>query len=260
MNILRAFCEITFDAPAPVPVVLMLRPHSGWGQWIAEERYDFNPRTQVVEYTDIYGNVCQRVMIPAGTTTIQASCVAEVPEEVDKEFSAVFVEPQHLPDHVLRFLLPSRYCPSDQLGELAGQIVAGMTPGYQQVEAIRRWLHTSIRYEYGTSNTATTASDTASCRAGVCRDFAHLGIALCRALNIPARMVVGYTEKLAIPDIHAWFEAYVGWRWYMFDGTHEETAGNRIAIAYGCDATDVAFVTQFGQLDLRSLVVRVEKG
>ena len=148
---------------------------------------------------------------------------------------------------------------SDQLSSLAAEIVANVAPGYSQVEAIRKWMHKNINYRYGTSTGATTACDTAQCREGVCRDFAHLGIALCRALNIPARMVVGYAEGLKVPDIHAWFEAYVGWRWYVFDATDEVTLGNRIAIAYGRDATDVAFVTQFGPLTLKSLRVSVSR-
>jgi len=254
---LDASCQITFQTDVFVPAILMLRPRSGWGQWVAREEYTFQPRMPVNEFTDIFGNLCQRVVVPPGVTTLQARCTVETPDDVDVDTKAVYVLPGNLPENVLHFLYPSRYCPSDQLTLLAAEIVGEAAPGYPQVEAIRSWMFRHIDYRYGTSNPATTALDTATARAGVCRDFAHLGIALCRALNIPARMIVGYALQLAVPDIHAWFEAYVGGRWFVFDGSSQRTSGNRIAIGYGRDATDVAFVTQFGPLALTSLVVSV---
>ena len=156
------------------------------------------------------------------------------------------------------FLLPSRYCQSDLLGSLANEIVAGIDPAYDQVEAIRNWLYTHLDYHYDTSNASTSAVDTAQSRVGVCRDFVHLGIALCRSLTIPARMVVGYLYQLEPMDLHAWFEAYVGDRWYTFDATQSEPRGNRVAIAYGRDAADVALATQFGPLTLTEMKVWVE--
>ena len=259
MSVLNASCQIEVSSQNSVPVVLMLRPRSGPAQWVFREEYSITPRVPVAEYTDPFGNICQRAIIPAGATRLCANCTVETSENVDVDESAAFVPPQFVPDSALHFMLPSRYCPSDELGKLAAEIVVGATPGYPQVEAVRRWLNASIEYRYGHSTPATTASHTARDRIGVCRDFAHLGIALCRALNIPARMVVGYQLNLNVPDIHAWFEAYVGGRWFTFDGTHTHTAGNRIVIAYGRDATDVAFVTQFGPLTLNSLKVVVEQ-
>ncbi len=226
---------------------------------MSREEYSITPRTQVVEYTDGFANLCQRTVLPAGHTRLCANCTVDTSEFVDVDETAGFVPPALVPDNALHFILPSRYCPSDVLSQLATEIVAGVAPGYPQAEAIRRWTNTNIEYRYGTSTPATTASDTARDRVGVCRAFAHLGTALCRALNIPARMVVGYTLNLKVPDIHAWWEAYVGGRWFTFDGTHTYTAGNRIVIAYGRDATDVAFVTQFGALTLDSLKVVVEQ-
>lgn len=254
---LNASCEITFETGVFVPAILMLRPRSGWGQWVAREEYAFAPRVPVIEFTDIFGNLCQRVVIPPGAMNLRACCTVETPDEVDVDVNAAYIWPQNLPESVLHFLYPSRYCPSDQLSALANEIVQGVPIGWPQVEAIRAWLHAHVEYRYGTSTPATTALDTAHARVGVCRDFAHLGIALCRALNIPARMVVGYKHQLAVPDIHAWFEAYIGFRWFVFDGSSARTDGNRVAIAYGRDATDVAFVTQFGPLALTSLVVSV---
>ena len=259
MSVLNASCQIELSGQNPVPVVLMLRPRSGPAQWVFREEYSIAPRVPVVEYTDAFGNICQRAIIPVGVTRLSANCTVETSENVDVDERAAFVPPEFVPDSALHFMLPSRYCPSDELGGLASEIVVGVAPGYLQVEAIRRWLNARIEYRYGHSTPATTASDTARDHVGVCRDFAHLGIALCRALNIPARMVVGYTLDLDVPDIHAWFEAYVGGRWFTFDGTHPSTAGNRIVIAYGRDATDVAFVTQFGALAINSLRVVVER-
>ncbi len=254
---LDASCEIVFQSDAYVPAILMLRPRSGCGQWVSREEYAFAPRVQVIEFTDIFGNLCQRVVIPPGETKLRTRCTVDTADEVDADQNAAYIWPDNLPESVLHFLYPSRYCPSDQLSALAGTIVQGAWPGWPQVEAIRAWMHANVEYRYGTSTSATTALDTANTRTGVCRDFAHLGIALCRSLNIPARMVVGYAHELPTPDIHAWFEAYVGGRWFAFDGSGARTTGNRIAIAYGRDATDVAFVTQFGPLVLGSLSVSV---
>jgi transglutaminase-like putative cysteine protease len=166
---------------------------------------------------------------------------------------------QDLPPDVLHFLLPSRYCQSDQLTKLAQQIVGEAAPGYDQIEAIRAWIQQNIRYQYGVSSSSTTALETLEQRAGVCRDFVHLGMALCRSLDIPARMVVGYLYQLEPMDLHAWFEAFVGGRWYAFDATQAKPAGGRIAVAYGRDAADVAFATQFGPAQLTDMRVWVEQ-
>ena len=164
-----------------------------------------------------------------------------------------------LPDYALQFLLPSRYCPSDTLESLAKEITGGAVSGYDQVEAIRAWIREHIEYRYGVSNGSTTAADTLRDKAGVCRDFAHIGSSLCRALQIPARMVVGYLYRLDPMDLHAWFEAYVGGRWYTFDATQATPRGGRIAIAYGRDAADVALITEFGPLQTKDMQVRVDE-
>jgi transglutaminase-like putative cysteine protease len=255
---LKAGCQIAFEAIAPTPVILMLRPRSGWGQWVLQEEYLLEPMVPVVEYTDSYGNLCQRLMTPAGPLHINMSVRVETADQIDVRPGASFVPIQNLPETVIQFLLPSRYCQSDRMGDLASKIAGNIAPGYNQVEAIRQWIETSIKYEYGTSNASTSALETAEQRRGVCRDFAHLGIALCRSLNIPARMVVGYLYQLEPMDLHAWFEAFVGDRWYIFDATQKEPRGNRIAIAYGRDAADVALSTQFGPLQLTEMKVWVE--
>ena len=263
---LDAGCEILFEASAPTPLILMLRPRSGLGQWVFREEYLLEPSVPMVEYTDSYGNLCQRLLTPQGAFRVRAIASAETADQIDVAPGAPFVPVQYVPDDVLQFLLPSRYCPSDRLGDLAAEIVGDRTPGYDQVEAIRDWIHTQVKYQYGTSDASTSAFETAHDRVGVCRDFAHLGIALCRNLNIAARMVVGYLYQLDPMDLHAWFEAFVGdmhsdipqGRWFTFDSTQSQPRGNRVAIAYGRDAADVALATQFGPLQLTEMRVWVE--
>ena len=159
----------------------------------------------------------------------------------------------------LVFLLASRYCQSDLLIGLAEEITRGVTPGYDQVEAIRCWINANIAYQAFSSNASTSAFDTATTKAGVCRDMAHLGMALTRALDIPARMVVGYMHGLEPMDLHAWFEAYIGYQWYTFDPKQAQTESGRIVIAYGRDAADVALVTQFGPSQLTQMLVTVDR-
>lgn len=255
---LDARCNISFDAIGPTPLILMLRPRSGFGQWVMKEEYLLDPQVPIVEYTDSYGNLCQRLIAPAGHLQVRTTVRVETADEIDVNPGAPFVCIQDLPESVLQFLLPSRYCQSDCLGKLANKIVENSTPGYDQVEAIRRWIRKNIIYAYGSSSASTSALETVKKRVGVCRDLSHLGIALCRSINIPARMVVGYLYQLNPMDLHAWFEAFIGDRWYIFDATQQVPHGNRIALAYGRDAADVAIATQFGPITLTELNVTVE--
>ena len=255
--ILDATCHISFRAEAPVPLVLMLRPRSGSGQWVMREEYALDPHVAVVEATDPFGNLFQRIVAPVGTFSIRCACRVQTSDFIDVAPWAELTPIEWLPEPVLQFLLPSRYCQSDLLHTLALTIVATLPPGYPQAAAIAQWLRKELTYTYGSTTASTSALDTVNTRAGVCRDYAHLGIALCRSLNIPARMVVGYLHLLKPMNLHAWFEAYLGGRWYVFDGTQDEPRGNRIAIAYGRDAADVALITQFGMLYELTMEVQV---
>jgi transglutaminase-like putative cysteine protease len=255
---LSAGCQLVFDAIAPSPLILMLRPRSGLGQWVVQEEYRFEPTVPVVEYVDSYGNLCQRLITPQGRFKVDTQATVETSDTIDVHPGAAFVPVQELPDYTLQFLLPSRYCQSDLVGDLASEIVSGIESAYDQVEAIRHWIYTHIEYRYDTSTASTSALETVKTRVGVCRDFVHLGTALCRSLTIPTRMVVGYLYQLEPMDLHAWFEVFVGGRWYTFDATQSEPRGNRIAIAYGRDAADVALATQFGPLTLTEMNVWVE--
>ena len=254
---LNAGCNLFFDAQEPTPLILMLRPRSGAGQWIVREEYQITPTVIVTEFTDMYGNLCQRVVAPQGPFSIHFEATVQTADVIDIAPGAPYTPVEELPDDVLHYTLPSRYCQSDQVGNLAADITKDAEPGYDQAEAIRKWIHENVRYEYNTSDASTSAVDTADKRVGVCRDFTHLGISLCRSLNIPARMVVGYLYKLDPMDLHAWFEAYIDGRWFTFDATQAEPRGNRITVAYGRDAADVAFTTQFGPMSLDGMNVWV---
>jgi len=255
---LRAGCEITVEASETCPTVAMLRPRSGKAQWLESESYEFEPPVRPTEYVDAYGNLCQRFDIPTGVMRIKWNAVVDTDEEIAVDPQAAVVAVSDLPDDVLQYLLQSRYCPSDKMAEQAAAVVDASTTGYAQVEAIRSWIHRNIRYEYGVSCATTDALETLSAGAGVCRDFSHVGIGFCRALGIPARMVVGYLHRLDPMDMHAWFEAFVGGRWYTFDATQAEPKGGRIVVAYGRDAADVAFISNYGALTTKSLKTWVD--
>jgi transglutaminase-like putative cysteine protease len=256
---LKAGCEMVLNAEAPTPLVAMLRPRSGEAQWVASERYDFEPFVKAVEYVDGFGNLCQRMIAPAKRFVIKTEAVVETDDDIAVNRAAAPTPSERLPDMALQFLLPSRYCPSDRLQQLALDVTKGQRPGYEQVEAIRSWIRQNIEYRYGVSDASTSALETIQAKAGVCRDYSHIGLSLCRASMIPARMVVGYLHGLEPMDLHAWFEAFVGDRWYTFDATQAEPRGGRIAIAYGRDAADVALITEFGNLKTDSLRVWVER-
>lgn len=256
---LRAGCEIKMSAEQAVPLVAMLRPRSGEAQWVASEKYELEPFVQVIEYVDVFGNLCQRMVAPPKRFMIRTEAVVEASDDITLNRGGPLTAPEHLPDYALQFMLPSRYCPSDRLDKLAKEVTTRAKPGYDQVEAIRAWIHENFEYKYGVSNASTSALETIEAKAGVCRDFSHIGLSLCRALHIPARMVVGYMYKLEPMDLHAWFEAYVDGRWYTFDATQDEPRGGRIAVAYGRDAADVALITEFGDLKTDHLKVWVER-
>ncbi|MBW4514774.1 MAG: transglutaminase family protein [Timaviella obliquedivisa GSE-PSE-MK23-08B] len=256
---LDAGCQLSFETNAAVPAIFMLRPCSNSEQQILTEDCSLQPNVTVHEYKDGYGNWCKRLIVPPGSFQLTTQVQAETSDDVDININANFVPIENLPDSILQFLLPSRYCQADLLGDLAAQIVTDCPMGYPQVQAIQNWIYANIKYQYGSSDSSTSALDTSKSRVGVCRDFTHLGIALCRSLNIPARMVAGYLYQLKPMDLHAWFEAFLGDQWYSFDATQKELTGNRIAIAYGRDAADVALVTHFGSLTLTQMRVWVNE-
>jgi transglutaminase-like putative cysteine protease len=255
---LVASASITVECEQACPSVAMLRPRSGHSQWVVAERYEVTPWVPAKEYVDAFGNLCQRFTLPAGRSTIAVRSEVEVADQLAVDVHAPLTPVEMLPDEALVYLLQSRYCPSDKMEERALPIVQGVAPGYAQVERIRRWIHENHEYKYGVSCENTDALDTMAAKAGVCRDFAHIGVALCRSLKIPARVVVGYLHELDPMDLHAWFEAFIGGRWYTFDATQEEPKGGRIVVAHGRDIADVAFLSNYGPMAVKEMKVSVE--
>jgi len=254
---LHAECKMTLTANDDCPVVAMMRPRSGEAQWMVSEVYQMRPWVPTTEYVDSYGNLCQRFTVPKGEMRIEVSTVMETEEVIAVAPEAGITPIPALPCDVLAYLLQSRYCPSDKMEDRAREIARDASPGYRQVEAIRAWIHQNLEYRYGVSDGSTDALDTLAAGSGVCRDFAHVGVAMCRALHIPSRMVVGYLHELDPMDMHAWFEAWVGGRWYTFDATQNERRGGRIVLAYGRDAADVAFLSNYGPLEIGDMKVTV---
>lgn len=257
---IHASCSLEFQIPVATPFLFMLRPRSGWQQWVGQEKYVLRPSVPAIEFTDPFGNLCQRLVASEGAFSVYTSVDVQCHESSDTAPGAPFVEIQNLPEKTLPFVLPSRYCESDRFGQLAASIVGSAAPGYDQCAAVVDYIRQSIQYAPGSGQDIVSAFEVKDQTQAVCRDMAHLGIACCRALSIPARLVVGYLENLQPMDMHAWFEAYVGGRWYTFDPTQNNLTGGRVAIAYGRDAADVAIYTQFGKpVDFLGMQVTVER-
>ena len=248
---LQATCSLTATALSDCPVIAVLRPRGGAAQTVLHDHYSLQPAISMTQYADSFGNLCQRFVVPPGEMRVEVAVVMRVERHIDIAPEAPRAPVDQLPHDVLPYLLQSRYCPSDKMSERAQNIVGNALPGYDQAEQIRSWIHAMLIYQYGVSTATTDALDTLTQGAGVCRDFAHVGIALCRSLQIPARIVVGYLHNLQPMDLHAWFEAFVGGRWYTFDATQDAPRGGRIVLAYGRDAADVAFMSDYGAQPLQ---------
>ena len=256
---LRVSCSLRFQIIEPTVLALMLRPYGGIQQWINREVYIIKPVTPMIESVDSFGNSLQRIRVPVGNFLIYTSTDVIVADKVEAAPGNYFVEIHYLPNEILPYLLPSRYCESDRFGDLAREITFDSLPGYDQVSKINDWVRETIRYVPGSSEFPMSATEVHQRGYGVCRDLAQVAIALCRSISIPARLVVGYLYNLQPMDLHAWFEVYVGDKWYTFDPTQAELKGGRVIIAFGRDAADVSIFHQFGSgCLLNSMDVRVD--
>jgi transglutaminase-like putative cysteine protease len=255
--LVRIGCELEYESAVPVPMAMLVRPQpAGEHRTLYESRWT-NPDVPVHEYVDGFGNACWRLVAPGGPLTIRYDAVVAIPRTPDPVHPDLPLTPvDQLPDETLVFTLPSRYVESDLLGDAAWQLFADTPPTWGRVQAICDWVHTQIRFENGASTTATTARDIYASRTGVCRDFALLAVAFCRALNIPARYGFGYLPDVDVepPDVpmdfHSWFEAYLGDAWYLFDARHNEPRVGRVIVGRGRDAVDVALSTSYGSTTL----------
>jgi transglutaminase-like putative cysteine protease len=243
---LQASCHLELSVSCPTPFILMLKPRSGAQQSITHEEYSLSPAIEAFEFIDDAGNLCQRLVAPSGGFSVYTSAQVITADSVDTAPQAPFVEIQNLPEDILKYLLPSRYCESDRFGEMATAITAHRIPGYDQVAEIEYWLQQYIQYAPSSSELPLSPTEVNNNRIGACRDLSHLGIALCRSISIPARMVVGYLYDLEPMELHAWFEAYIADRWYTFDATQYNNRGGYVSMGYGRDAADVAIYNQFG--------------
>ena len=231
------------------------------GHTVLEERLTITPSVKVRTFRDERnGNRFVRLDAPKGVLSVNYHAKIELtPVTVPLHLAEAAVS--NVPDDALRYLMPSRYCESDMLSRAAQQLFGHLPRGLSRVRAIESWLYESIDYLPGFIDATTTAQQVFVQRAGVCRDFAHLGIALCRALNIPARLVVGYIKFEAPPqDFHAVFEAWLDDRWVLFDGTHMAPTDRLVRVGTGRDAEDVAFATIFGEVQMLRKALTVDEG
>ncbi len=246
---------------APTPIITVLSPRKDANQVVILDEINISPIVKQNSYIDNFGNSCTRMLFEPGRVEIKAESIVDVNPENVLNLAAKYIPVNDLPSDLIQFLLPSRFCLSDTdyIRNFAFEIIRNIEIGYLQVLAISNWIHQNVTYQYGFTYNTTHSNDILNNRVGVCRDFAHLAISMCRSINIPARMAVGFLKDLPTSDLHAWFEAYVGNEWYVFDAVQKETTGGRITLAYGRDANDVAFITQFGTPMLLEMTVIVEE-
>ena len=252
--LIRIGYDIQFDVPAPVAMVTVLHVHpSRAADLHTPDEIQITPPVPIQEYTDSFGNLCSRFVAPAGQIRLYTSALIEdsgLPDPVN--YDAAQLPVQDLPPEVLQFLLASRYCEVDAMSNTATELFGGTAPGWTRVQAICSWLYQNVTFGYPFANPMKSAMGVYNTRTGVCRDFQHLAITFCRCMNIPARYATGYLGDIGIPltdtpmDFSAWFEAYLGGRWWTFDARHNIQRIGRILMATGRDAADVAITTSFG--------------
>jgi transglutaminase-like putative cysteine protease len=264
---IRVGYELVYEFPQPTPMILALNVHySRAADIIVPDHMRVNPSVPIRSYRDTFGNWCNRLVAPSGRVTISAMGVVSDSGLPDPSWNGGEQHPvERLPDETLLFLLGSRYCETDRLSETAWQLF-GTTPlGWARVQAVCDFVHRHIEFGYHHARPTKTAWEAFTERRGVCRDFAHLAVTFCRALNIPARYCTGYLGDIGIPlnpdpmDFAAWFEVYLGGAWHMFDPRNNVPRIGRILIAQGRDAADVAIATTHGPNRLESFRVWTEE-
>ena len=252
--------ELHYDGLQRTTFILNVQALRTPSQTILEENLHIEPRVRCEEFLSASGEN-RFVRLETGTAknlTILYTARVETHARVVPQRAINAVPVAHLDHAVIPYLFPSRYCQSDRLGRLAWSKFGKVKHPYDRVMAITEWIHTNVEYLRGSTDSATSAFDTVTQRAGVCRDFAHLGIALCRALSIPARYFTGYAYQVQPPDFHACFEAHIGDRWYVFDATRLAPLNGLVRIATGRDAADASVATIFGRSRCTTINVSCE--
>jgi transglutaminase-like putative cysteine protease len=257
-------CEFGLESVQAAEAIMQVAPLYEPGVSILSESWDTGAPHH--GYIDQYGNRCERFELSSGGSRVsyEAQVVLAAPADVIEPGTRE-VPVAELPDSALSFIMPSRFCLPDELGHEAWQRFGGLAPGWTRVQTIVDFVHGALEFVPGASNPWTTAADAYRAGQGVCRDFAHLAITFCRALNIPARYVFGYIPAIGVPlpaepmDFAAWFEAYLGGRWHTFDARNNRPRIGRVVVGRGRDAIDVALITSFGPLTMTGFEVRAER-
>lgn len=266
--LIQVRCAIALTFPQPTAVVFMLALHPSIASKVRRpELLEIEPRVPVTSYLDGYGNRCGRAFAPAGRVTFRHAAVVADDGLPDPQAWDAYQHPvQELPDDTLVFLLPSRYCEVDsELKELAWTLFGRVPAGWPLVQAVCDFVHRHVHFDYLQARANRTALEVYRERAGVCRDFMHLAITFCRCLNVPARYCTGYLGDIGVPpgdspmDFSAWFEVFLGGRWYPFDARNNAPRIGRVLIARGRDAADVAITTAFGRNHLDSFRVETDE-
>ena len=265
--LIRTGFDIAFECDRPVPMMALLRVRPERRQDLrTPEKLQTEPAIPVAEFLDLYGNACSRFVIPEGGLNLRTDFVIADPGLPDPVVpDAIQHAVSDLPADVLPFLLSSRYCEVELLADEAWRIAGDVAGGWAKVQALVDAAHERLSFDYAAASVERTARDAFEERFGVCRDFAHLAITFCRAVNIPARYCTGYLGDIGIEpseapmDFSAWFEAYLGGRWYAFDPRHNRPRIARIPMAHGRDATDAALTTAFGEARLVRFEVHTDQ-
>jgi transglutaminase-like putative cysteine protease len=260
---IRVGFELIYDCPQPTPMIFNLNVHfTRAADLVGRDDLVVDPPVPIAGYRDSFGNWCTRIVAKTGRTRVSADAVvndAGAPDVVVPQAQQLPV--QDLPEETLLFLLGSRYCETDRLSETAWNLFGQAPTGWGRVQAICDYVHRQITFGYEHARTTRTARETLHERTGVCRDYAHLAVAFCRCMNIPARYCTGYLGDIGVPppygpmDFSAWFEAFLGGHWYTFDPRNNTPRIGRVLIARGRDASDVAISSTFGPNTLANFKV-----
>ena len=255
---MRLGCRLVWEVPAPVATVVNLQPPSGPGQRIRVQRLLLPPGSSPRAFRDVDGNHLHHLEMQPGENAFVFDALVAVPSAREHDRPFALAEPVGaLPPELLRYTLPSRYVDSDELMDFAFQLFGSLPRGREQVQAVTDWVHTNVEYRTGSGSATRTARETIDGRFGVCRDFAHALVALCRCLNYPARYVSGYVPEIGCldpgtpNDYHAYAEVFHGGRWHTWDARFNWSRIGRVKISHGLDAVDTAFATIYGAAMLR---------
>jgi transglutaminase-like putative cysteine protease len=262
----RVGCEFEYASDTPLPLFMLVQARPDGDHTTLYQSRWTEPQVPIREYIDPFGNQCWRLIAPAGRFRIRYDAVVAMSDEPDQVvLDAPLIGVETLPDATLMYLLPSRFIQSDVLVPISWDLFGNTPTTWARVQSICDWVHANIAYEAGSSDPTISAMDVYQRRTGVCRDFALLATGLCRAINIPARYAFGYLPDIGVAppetpmDFHAWFEAYLGDRWYTFDARHNVPRIGRIVIGRGRDVVDVAMATQYGSGTLNIMNVWAEE-